>query len=131
MKTILIIDDTFQYNFLTIRDLKSKYKLILIDNVEAAISFCESNFNNSSIDLIILDIMMKPGPYYVNSRGQDTGYLFYKDKLVDSSIPIIVWTRYHDIVDKPWGANVKYFVNKSSSSSDILEKIDDILNTNQ
>ncbi|HLP59616.1 MAG TPA: hypothetical protein VK186_12330 [Candidatus Deferrimicrobium sp.] len=119
-KRVLLIEDEKEMNFRLINRLKESYEVENAISVEAAINALELYPNE--FELIILDVMMAPGPYNMTEtdEGIETGWVLYKNELQKLSVPIIVWTRNSDIFGKSWGTNVKEKLIKSSDEDQLV-----------
>ena len=124
-KRILLIEDEKEMNFRLINRLMEVYDVELARSIDAAINAVElSKAQVKEFDLIILDIMMSPGTHYTaeeTDEGMETGWVFYNDKLKDTSINVVIWTRNRDILNKPWGANVVDKFIKSNEDDQLVD----------
>ena len=119
-KKILLIEDERNMNFRLINKLKECYEVEIAISVPAAINLLD---HKKDFDLIILDIMMAPGPYDSDEtdEGIETGWIFYEKVLKSLNIKVVIWTKNTDIFRKPWGPNVVEKVIKSSDENQLVE----------
>jgi CheY-like chemotaxis protein len=119
-KRILLIEDEKEMNFRLINPLKDLYEVEIAISAEAAIDILKSD--SKGFDLIILDVMMAPGPYTMTEtdKGMETGWVLYREELQRLPTRIIIWTRNSYIFGKPWGPNVKEKLDKSSDEYQLV-----------
>lgn len=127
MKKVLIIEDQSNQIKLDVIELEKKYEVIIASSIEAALNL-KNEINNNPFDLIVIDIMMdyRPYTYEQTNGGMETGWIFYKENLMNVITPIIVWTRNSDIKNKNWGKNVKILI-KSNDFYDLYNNIHQII----
>jgi CheY-like chemotaxis protein len=119
-KKILLIEDEREMNFRLIYKLKEFYTVEIAISVDAVINLLKQQ---KDFDLIILDIMMAPGPYSSSEtdEGIETGWILYSKVLKNLNKRIVIWTKNSDIFQKSWGTDVVERVIKSSDENQLVD----------
>ncbi len=115
---VLLIEDEPHKSQISIDYLEEITNVIIAGNMFDA----ERRINSTKInwDIIILDAWIPDH----NKKNQDelffNGWDFYEKNLINSDIPIILWTRFAQALELNWGSNVMLKKLKSFDENELV-----------